>query len=199
MKQGIIENLISELSRLPGIGRKTAQRLAFFILSMPKGEALALAGAINDVKEKAGFCTQCFNITDSGLCEICGDEQRDKSKICVVEEPSNILVVERARSFNGVYHVLLGALSPIDGITPDKLKINELLERIRKGDINEVILATNPNTKGEMTAQYISDLLTQYRVTISRIAYGLPMGGDLEYADEVTLNKSFEGRRILSG
>ena len=152
---GIIENLITELTRLPGIGRKTAQRLAFFILSMPEAEALSLAKAIEAVKEKARFCSQCFNITESDLCEICSDDTRDGSRICVVEEPSNIHVIERVKSFHCRYHVLLGALSPLDGITPDRLKIRELVERVRGGSVNEVILATNPNTKGEITAQFI--------------------------------------------
>ncbi len=197
MTQGLIENLINELTRLPGIGRKTAQRLAFFILSMPEKGAKSMAQAIIDVKDRAGFCKQCFNITDSGLCGICSDTARDRTKLCVVEEPSNILVFERTHSYKGLYHVLLGALSPIDGITPDKLTINEAINRIKKNGVTEVILATNPNTRGEMTAQYIADLLKPLNITISRIAYGLPMGGDIEFADEVTLSKSLEGRRKM--
>ena len=194
--QGIIENLIQELTRLPGIGRKTAQRLAFYILAMPEGEALSIAKAIEDVKEKARFCSVCFNITDSEVCSICGDESRDKRKICVVEEPSNILVIERT-GFNGIYHVLLGALSPIDKVTPDKLKISELVSRIKADSTEEVIIATNPNTKGEMTAQYLKEALSPLGVAVTRIAYGLPMGSDIEFADEVTLKKSIEGRRSL--
>jgi recombination protein RecR len=198
LTQGIIENLVSQLTKLPGIGRKSAQRLAFFILTMPASEAKGIADAIIDVKEKAGFCPICFNITASEPCEICSDPSRDRSRICVVEEPSNILAMERTRSYNGLYHVLLGALSPLDGITPDRLKIQELASRIQAGGVQEIILATNPNTKGEMTAQYIADMLKQSDVTISRIAYGLPIGSDIEFADEVTLAKSLEGRRSVS-
>ncbi len=195
--QGIIENLISELMRLPGIGRKSAQRLAFFILAMPDPDALSIAKAIEKVKEKARFCGQCFNITEDEICGICSDGSRDRSRICVVEEPSNILVLERVKSFNCLYHVLLGALSPIDGITPDKLKIKELVERVRGNGVHEVIIATNPNTKGEITAQFIRDELSPLGVRVTRIAYGLPMGSDLEFADEVTLGKALEGRREI--
>ena len=197
MTLSIIENLIHELTRLPGIGRKTAQRLAFFILSMPNSEALSLAEAIQKVKEKARFCKQCFNITEREICEICSDDSRDKSRVVVVEEPSNIIVIERVKSFHCLYHVLLGALSPIDGITPEKLKIQELLDRVKDNGIEEIIVATNPNTKGEITAQYINELLSPLGVTVSRIAYGLPMGSDIEFADEVTLSKALEGRRRI--
>ncbi|MBU4321397.1 MAG: recombination mediator RecR [Thermodesulfovibrionales bacterium] len=197
MAQGIIENLISELTKLPGIGRKTAQRLAFFILTLSEESAKDIAKAINDVKEKARFCIRCFNITDTEVCSICRDELRDRTKICVVEEPSNILVVERAKAFNGLYHVLLGSVSPIDGMTPDRLKIAELVERVRSDSVAEVILATNPNTKGEMTAQYIKDALKPFTVKVTRIAYGLPIGSDIEFADEVTLSKALEGRREM--
>ncbi|RMG72076.1 MAG: recombination protein RecR [Nitrospirae bacterium] len=195
--KGIIENLIEELTRLPGIGRKTAQRLAYFIVSMPYDEALSIANAIRDVKEKARFCRDCFNITDSELCHICASSERDRSKICVVEEPSNIQVIERTGLYKGLYHVLLGALSPIDGITPERLKVRELLQRIQAGETEEVIIATNPNTKGEMTAQYLREVLQPFGVRITRIAYGLPMGGDIEFADEVTMGKALEGRREL--
>lgn len=197
MQQGIIENLIAELTKLPGIGRKTAQRLAFFILSMSEEDARGLSNAINEVKDRARFCKECFNITDSDMCFICTNPSRDRSKLCVVEEPSNILVIERSRGFNGLYHVLLGALSPIDGSTPDRLTMNELVERVRRNSIQEIIIATNPNTKGEMTAQYIRQLLKPFPVTVTRIAYGLPMGGDIEFADEVTLGKALEGRREM--
>jgi len=197
MAQEIIENLISELTKLPGIGRKTAQRLAFFILTLPEESAKDIAKAINDVKEKARFCSRCFNITDTELCSICRDESRDRTKICIVEEPSNILVVERAKAFNGLYHVLLGSISPIDGMTPDRLKIAELVERVRGDSVAEVILATNPNTRGEMTAQYIKDALKHFGVKVTRIAYGLPIGSDIEFADEVTLSKALEGRREM--
>lgn len=197
MAQGIIENLINELTKLPGIGRKTAQRLAFFILAMPEHSAKDIAKAIIDVKEKARFCSRCFNITDTELCEICRDDSRDKTKICVVEEPSNILVIEKSKTFHGLYHVLLGAISPIDGITPDKLKIAELIEHIKTDSVAEVILATNPNTKGEITAQYIKEILRPFQIIVTRIAYGLPIGSDIEFADEVTLSKALEGRREM--
>lgn len=195
--QGIIENLVNELMRLPGIGRKSAQRLAFFILSMPNAEAISLAQAIQAVKEKARFCSRCFNITEQEVCAICSDDSRDRTRICVVEEPSTIQVMERVRGFHCLYHVLLGALSPIDGITPDRLKIGELVARVRDGGVAEVIVATNPNTKGEMTAQYLKEILAGLPVKITRIAYGLPMGSDIEFADEVTLGKALEGRREL--
>jgi recombination protein RecR len=194
---GIIENLIGELTRLPGIGRKSAQRLAFFILSMPQAEALSIARAIQDVKEKARFCSRCFNITDKEICDICNDDSRDRSRLCVVEEPSNILVIERVKGFHCLYHVLLGALSPIDGITPEKLKIKELVERVRAESVQEVVIATNPNTRGEITAQYIGEVLSPVGVKVTRIAYGLPMGSDIEFADEVTLGKALEGRREI--
>jgi len=197
MTLGIIENLINELTRLPGIGRKTAQRLAFFILTMPEDEAKAIARSIGEVKDKARFCSRCFNITEAEVCEICSDERRDRKKICVVEEPSNILVIERSRCFNGLYHVLLGSLSPLDGVTPEKLKIDELLQRVQTNDVDEVIVATNPNTRGEITAQYIRERLNSYPVKVTRIAYGLPMGSDIEFADEVTLGKALEGRRQM--
>lgn len=197
MEKGIVENLITELTKLPGIGRKTAQRLAFFILTMSQEDAKGISRAINELKEKARFCRECFSITENDLCSICSNNSRDRSKLCVVEEPSNILVIERTGSFNGLYHVLLGALSPIDGLTPDKLKINELVERVKKDSIKEIIIATNPNTKGEMTAQYIREILKPIYVKVTRIAYGLPIGGDIEFADEVTLGKAIEGRREI--
>jgi recombination protein RecR len=197
MSEGIIENLLDNLSRLPGIGRKTAQRLAFFLLAMPDAEARAIGQAIIDIKDKARFCSECFNITDSELCPICSNPGRNPKEICVVEEPSNIIVLERSGSFKGRYHVLLGSLSPIDGVTPEKLKIVELVARVKRVQATEVILATNPNTKGEMTARFINETLEPLGVNITRIAYGLPMGGDIEFADEVTLRKSLEGRRKL--
>ncbi len=201
MAQGIIENLITNLTKLPGIGRKTAQRLAFFILTMPPDEAKAIARSIVDVKDKACFCSICFNITDADPCYICNNPDRDKSKICVVEEPANIIAIERT-GFRGMYHVLLGALSPIDGITADKLKIKELSDRIQSGSngigtVKEVILATNPNTKGEITARYITEVIKHLNIKVTRIAYGLPIGSDIEFADEVTLAKALEGRRDM--
>ena len=197
MSIGIVENLIAEFTKLPGIGRKSAQRLAFFIMTMSPQEARGLADAILDLKERARFCEQCFNVTDSERCPVCRDTGRDASRICVVEEPSNLIVIENTRSYRGLYHVLLGTLSPLDGLTPERLKIRELLERVARGGVEEVILATNPNTKGEATAQYIAGLLKPMQVRVSRIAYGLPIGGDIEFADEVTLSKSLEGRREL--
>jgi len=197
MSNGVVENLIDELTKLPGIGRKTAQRLSFFIMGMPDGEALSIADAIIKIKEKARFCRHCFNITEDEICSICQNPQRNRSTICVIEEPSNLIVIENTKAYNGLYHVLLGALSPIDGITPERLKISELVERVKKGGVSEVIIATNPNTKGETTAQYIAQVLKPLGVKVSRIAYGLPIGGDIEFADEVTLSKSLEGRREL--
>ncbi len=196
MSKGIIDTLIEELTKLPGIGRKTAQRLAFYILSMPDEEAKAIGRAIIEVKEKARFCIQCFNITDSELCHICRDPSRDKKKICVVEEPSNVSVIEKTGVFRGLYHVLLGTISPLDGGGPENVKLKELIERVSQG-IEEVIIATNPNTRGELTAQFIREALKPYPVRVTRIAYGLPMGSDIEFADEVTLGKALEGRREL--
>ncbi len=197
MNVGIVENLINEIMKLPGIGRKTAQRLSFFIMGMPEEDAISIAKAIIELKEKARFCRVCFSITDDELCSICKDPSRDRSSICVVEEPSNLIVIERTKIFRGRYHVLLGALSPIDGITPEKLKINELVQRVKGDSIKEVIIATNPNTKGETTAVYITQLLKPFGIKITRIAYGLPIGGDIEFADEVTLAKAIEGRKEL--
>ncbi|MBI5050418.1 MAG: recombination protein RecR [Nitrospirae bacterium] len=197
MNDGIVENLINALMKLPGIGRKTAQRLSFFIMSMSEGDVKTIANALIEIKEKARFCTQCFNITADEICSICRDPMRDKSKICVVEEPSNLIVIEKTKIYRGLYHVLLGALSPIDGITPEKIKISELLQRAKGNNASEVIIATNPNTKGETTANYLSQLLKPLGIKITRIAYGLPIGGDIEFADEVTLSKALEGRREL--
>ncbi len=197
MNVGIVENLINEIMKLPGIGRKTAQRLSFFIMGMPEEDAISIAKAIIELKEKARFCRVCFSITDDELCSICKDPSRDRSSICVVEEPSNLIVIEKTKIFRGRYHVLLGALSPIDGITPEKLKINELVQRVKSDSIKEVIIATNPNTKGETTAVYITQLLKPFGIKITRIAYGLPIGGDIEFADEVTLAKAIEGRKEL--
>jgi recombination protein RecR len=197
MSSGVVENLINELTRLPGIGRKTAQRLSFYILGMPEEEAVSIAKAIISLKEKARFCSQCFSITEDEICPICKDPQRDPDKICIVEEPSNLIVIEKTGKYKGLYHVLLGALSPIDGVTPERLKIKELIKRVENGNISEVIIATNPNTKGETTAQYITQVLKPLGVQITRIACGLPIGGDIEFADEVTMSKALEGRREL--
>jgi recombination protein RecR len=191
-----VENLITQLARLPGIGRRTAQRLAFFILRSTPDQALALADAIREVKEKIGFCEECFNLAEGPLCMICQDARRDRAVICVVEDPSDIVAIERTHEYRGVYHVLGGALSPIDGVDPEHLRIAELLARVeRAGDeLQEVVLATNPTMTGEATAQYVAERL-RTKVKITRLASGLPVGGDLEYADEVTLGRAFAGRR----
>ncbi len=195
-----VERLITELSKLPGIGRRTAQRLAFHILRVPEDEGLALAEAIQEVKEKIGFCEICFNLTDQPVCKICADERRDKGLICVVEEPGDIIPVERTHEFDGLYHVLGGALSPIDGVDPEDLKIAELLLRADDPAVREVVLATNPTTTGEATALYIGDALAKRRpdLTVTRPASGLPVGADLEYTDEVTLGRALKGRRAVS-
>lgn len=192
-----LENLIENLSQLPGIGRKTAQRLAFYIMSMDKIDALKIAESIINLKEKAKYCSVCFNITENEKCEICSNPERQQSLVCVVEEPSNIVLIERT-GYKGVYHVLGGTISPQDGFTVDKLKIKELENRIAGGQIQEIIIATSPNTKGEITAQWIAELFKKYNIRISRIAYGLPIGIDIEFADEVTLSKALEGRRQLN-
>lgn len=192
-----LENLIENLCKLPGIGRKTAQRLAFYIMSMDKVEALKIAEAIVNLKDKAKYCSVCFNITENEKCNICSNLERQHSLVCVVEEPSNIVLIERT-GYKGVYHVLGGTISPQDGFTTDRLKIKELENRISGGQIQEVIIATSPNTKGELTAQWIADILKKYNIRISRIAYGLPIGIDIEFADEVTLSKALEGRKSIN-
>lgn len=197
MKLNPLENLIENLCKLPGIGRKTAQRLAFFIMSMEEKEALQIADSIINLKKNARYCSVCFNITQNEKCNICNNPERQHSVICVVEEPSNIVLIEKT-GYKGVYHVLGGTLSPNDGITAEKLKIKELEERVKTGQIEEVIIATSPNTKGELTAQWIADILKNYNVKVSRIAYGLPIGIDIEFADEVTLLKALEGRKPIN-
>jgi len=197
MSKGVIERVVNELTKLPGVGKKTAQRLAFFIMAMPREDAISIADAIKELKERASFCRQCFNITEDEICHICRDPKREQGRICVVEEPSDLFVIERTGVYNGLYHVLLGALSPVDGITPERLKIKELIERVKNNNISEVIIATNPNTRGETTAQYISELLMPIDVRVTRIAYGLPIGGEIEFADEVTLAKALQGRREI--
>ena len=191
-----VQRLISELSRLPGIGQRTAQRLAFHILRADDAEALGLADAIREVKEKVGLCEVCFNLAEGPRCRICEDERRDRSLICVVEESSDVIPIERTGEYRGLYHVLGGALSPIDGIDPEDLRITELVSRIDEGDVSEVVLATNPTTTGEATALHIADLVRD-RVTITRLASGLPVGADLEHADEVTLGRALAGRLAL--
>lgn len=192
-----LENLIENLCKLPGIGRKTAQRLAFYIMGMEEEEAIKIAEAITDIKKKARYCSVCYNITENERCSICENQDRDQSTICVVEEPSNIVLFEKT-GYKGVYHVLCGTLSPVDGITPDKLKIRELEERVKTGKVKEIIIATSPNTKGELTAQWIKEILKNYELKITRIAYGLPIGIDIEFADEVTLSKALEGRKSFN-
>ena len=192
----LVDNLIAQLSRLPGVGTRTAQRLAFHILRVPKEEAFALADAIREVKERIGFCRECGNLTEEELCGICADARRDRSIICVVEQPADLLSVERTHEYRGVYHVLGGALSPIDGVEPSDLRIDELIQRVERNGVEEVVVATNPNMTGEATAAFIADRL-RGRVRVTRLASGLPVGGDLEYADEVTLGRAFEGRRVV--
>jgi recombination protein RecR len=191
-----VENLVAQLSRLPGVGQRTAQRLAFHLLQRPKDEALALATAIADVKERVRFCRECGNLTEEETCEICRDARRDRSVICVVEQPVDLISLERTAEFRGLYHVLGGALSPLDGVEPRDLRIDDLLRRVDANGVHEVVLATNPNMTGEATAAYVADRL-RGRVRVTRLASGLPVGGDLEYADEVTLGRALAGRREI--
>jgi recombination protein RecR len=191
-----VENLVVQLTKLPGIGRRTAQRLAFHILSARPEEALELAKAIEEVKARVRFCRECGNLTEEELCEICSDARRDRSVICVVEQPVDVVSLERTHEFRGLYHVLGGALSPLDGVEPSDLRIGGLLHRIEQGGVEEVVLATNPTMTGEATAAYIADRLRD-RVRVTRLASGLPVGGDLEYADEVTLGRALAGRREI--
>lgn len=196
-----VQRLVTELSKLPGIGARTAQRLAFHVLRASDEEALALADAIREVKERVGLCEVCFNLADEPRCRVCQDERRDRSLICVVEEPSDVIPIERTHEYHGVYHVLGGALSPIDGIDPEDLKIDELYVRVAQADprVREVVLATNPTTTGEATALHIAEELRARapEVSVTRLASGLPVGADLEYADEITLGKALAGRRSL--
>jgi recombination protein RecR len=192
-----LQRLIDEFRRLPGIGQKSAQRLAFYVLRSPREQAAALAAALTDVKDNLGICAECNNISDADLCPFCRDPHRERSSICVVEEPHNILPVETTRSFNGLYHVLHGAISPLRGIGPEQLKIKGLLDRIGQGEVKEIILANNPTVEGEATAVYLSRLLKPLGVRVTRIAMGIPVGSDLEFADEVTMLKSLENRREM--
>jgi recombination protein RecR len=191
-----LARLVAELSRFPGIGQRTAQRLAFHLLRAPDEEATALADAIREVKEKVGLCEKCFNLSEGPRCRICSDSSRDRATICVVEEPADVIPIERTHEYRGLYHVLGGALSPIDGIDPEDLKIAELLRRVEEGGVSEVVLATNPTTTGEATALHIAERL-RGQVAVTRLASGLPVGADLEHADEVTLGKALAGRRSL--
>jgi recombination protein RecR len=194
---GPVGRLIEELSRLPGIGPKTASRLTFFMLRAPEQQVMALAEAIRGLREGTVFCSACFNIAEKDPCPVCQDPERDRGVICVVEEPLDVLAIERTRRFRGVYHVLHGALSPVDGIGPDELKMRELLERVRAGGVREVLLATNPTMEGDATAMYLARQLAPLGVRVTRLAMGLPVGGDLEYTDEVTLGEALDGRRDL--
>jgi recombination protein RecR len=196
---GPVQDLIDELGRLPGIGPKSAQRIAFHLLKVSKTDAARLATAISQVKERIAFCQTCFNIAEGDRCGICADTRRDDTILCVVEEPPDIVAVERTQEFRGRYHVLGGAISPIEGIGPDQLRVRELLARIGGSEIAEVILCTNPNIEGEATALYLGRLLSPLGLTVTRIASGLPVGGDLEYADELTLGRALEGRRRVDG
>ncbi len=192
-----VAKLIEEFSKLPGIGRKTAQRLAFHILNSNTDEAESLAQAIIEAKRKVKYCSVCSNITDIDPCHICTSHKRDKSMICVVEDPRDVAAMERTKDFNGLYHVLHGAISPMEGIGPDDIKIKELLKRLQTDEVKEIILATNPNIEGEATSMYISKLVKPMGIKVTRIAHGIPVGGDLEYADEITISKALEGRREL--
>lgn len=192
-----LQNLADQFARLPGIGGKTAQRLAFHVLSLPQEEAEEFAEAILEAKRSVHTCPQCQNLTDQEVCPICGDDTRDHSLICVVAEPRDVIAMERAREFRGVYHVLHGVISPLNHVTQDDIKIKELLARVAQGGVREVIMATNPDTEGEATAMYISRLLRPLEVKVTRLAYGVPVGSQLEYADEVTLSRALEGRQEI--
>ena len=197
MYEGIVQELIDELGRLPGIGPKSAQRIAFHILQTESVDVSRLAEVLVEVREKVHFCVDCGNVTEQEQCSICRDPRRSHATICVVEEAKDVAAVERTREFKGLYHVLGGAISPIDGVGPDDLRIRQLLQRLADGSVTEVIIATDPNLEGEATATYLTRLLVQPGLRVTRLASGLPVGGDLEYADEVTLGRAFEGRRVV--
>ena len=192
-----LQELSDQFARLPGIGGKTAQRLAFHVLSLPYEEAQAFADAIMDAKQTVHACPVCQNLTDREVCPICADDMRDRGLICVVAEPKDVIAMERSREFNGVYHVLHGVISPLNHVTQDDIKIKELLQRVAQGDVREIIMATNPDTEGEATAMYISRLLRPMQIKVTRLAYGVPVGSQLEYADEVTLSRALEGRQEI--
>jgi recombination protein RecR len=197
MYEGIVQELIDELGRLPGIGPKSAQRIAFHIVQTESFDVSRLAEILSDVREKVRFCEICGNVAEQSTCSICRDPRRNPELICVVEEAKDVVAIERTREFRGFYHVLGGAISPIDGIGPDELRIRQLMQRLADGTVTEVIIATDPNLEGEATATYLSRLLTTLEIRVTRLASGLPVGGDLEYADEVTLGRAFEGRRVV--
>ena len=195
MYEGAVQDLIDELGRLPGVGPKSAQRIAFHLLQADSDDVTRLVTALTEVKARVRFCEECGNVSEAEKCRICADPRRDQTAICVVEEPKDVVAIERTREFRGKYHVLGGAISPIDGIGPDDLRVRELMTRLASGEVQEVIIATDPNLEGEATATYLSRLLRDVGLTVTRLASGLPVGGDLEYADEVTLGRAFEGRR----
>jgi recombination protein RecR len=197
MYEGPVQDLIDELGRLPGVGPKSAQRIAFHLLAADQEDVKRLAHVLTEVKDKVRFCTVCGNVAEEDMCRICRDPRRELSVICVVEEPKDVVAIEKTREFHGRYHVLGGAISPIDGVGPDDLRIRELMARLADGSVTELILATDPNLEGEATATYLARLMKPLGLTVTRLASGLPVGGDLEYADEVTLGRAFEGRRRL--
>ena len=197
MYEGVVQDLIDELGRLPGVGPKSAQRIAFHLLAADPADVSRLAKVLQTVKDSVRFCRVCGNVSEQDECRVCRDPRRDLSVICVVEEPKDVVAIERTREFRGRYHVLGGAISPIDGIGPDDLRITQLMQRLADGTVQEVILATNPNLEGEATATYLSRLLHTLEIAVTRLASGLPVGGDLEYADEVMLGRAFEGRRAV--
>lgn len=192
-----VQTLIDELGRLPGVGPKSAQRIAFHLLKIPAADVERLAAAIHDAKDRVRFCERCFNVAESTLCPICSDERRDSTILCVVEESRDIVALERTGEFRGRYHVLLGCMNPLEGIGPESLKIRELVTRLGEEPIEEIVICTNPNTEGEVTAMYLARLLGPLGIRVTRLASGLPVGGDLEYADELTLGRAFEGRRAV--
>jgi len=194
---GPVQELIDQLGRLPGIGPKSAQRIAFYLLKLPREDALRLARAISEAKERVTFCRRCFNVAEGDECDLCGDPRREAGVLCVVEEPRDVVAIEKTQEYRGRYHVLQGAISPIEGIGPDQLRVKELLARLEPEAVTEVILCTNPNIEGEATAMYLARLLKPLGLRVTRIASGLPVGGDLEYADELTLGRALEGRREL--
>src|SRR5436305_14923996 len=197
MYEGIVQDLIDELGRLPGVGPKSAQRIAFFLLSADAADVRRLAQVLVEVKEKVRFCSECGNVAEDELCRVCRDPRRDVSILCVVEEPKDVVAIEKTREYRGRYHVLGGAISPIEGIGPEDLRIRELMTRLQNGTVTELILATDPNLEGEATATYLARLVKPMDLRVTRLASGLPVGGDLEYADEVTLGRAFEGRRAI--
>ena len=198
MYEGVVQDLIDELGRLPGVGPKSAQRIAFHLLQADPQDVQRLVQTLSEVKDKVAFCETCGNVAEGTQCRICADPRRDSSAICVVEEPKDVVAIERTREFRGRYHVLGGAISPMDGVGPDDLRFTELMSRLSDGTVREVIIATDPNLAGEATATYLIRMLSTLGITVTRLASGLPVGGDLEYADEVTLGRAFEGRKLLN-